>query len=55
MHRLAEGSGHCAIVDASLIAKLNLAPNEDPGAWQIPLKELASRRSAAASMQVITL
>lgn len=53
--RLAEGSGHCAIVDGSLTVKLNLAPNEDPGAWQISVKELASRRSATASIQVTTL
>lgn len=53
--RLAEGSGYCAIINGSLPVKLDLAPNEDPGVWQITFRELASRRSAGASMRVTNL
>jgi hypothetical protein len=51
--RLAERSGHYAIKNGSLRLTLDLAPNEDPGAWHVTLRELASRRSASGSVQVI--
>ncbi|MCB1090974.1 MAG: hypothetical protein KDL87_05560, partial [Verrucomicrobiae bacterium] len=50
--RLAEGSGYHAFENGGLTLTLNLAPNEDPGAWQITVRELASRRSATASVEV---
>lgn len=50
--RLAEGSGYHGLEDGRLELKLDLAPNEDPGAWQITVRELASRRSATASVLV---
>jgi hypothetical protein len=50
--RLAEGSGYHATDDGVMHLDLVLAPNEDPGMWQITVHELASRESASASMRV---
>ncbi|MBL9151823.1 MAG: LamG domain-containing protein [Verrucomicrobiales bacterium] len=50
--RLAEGSGYRATVDGRLTLTLDLAPNEDPGVWEITAQELASRRSAMVSLRV---
>jgi len=50
--RLAEGSGPHAAENGRLHLDLDLAPNEDPGAWEITVRELASRKSAMAAMRV---
>lgn len=50
--RLAEGSGPHAVENGRLRLELDLAPNEDPGAWEITVRELASRKSAMAAMRV---
>lgn len=50
--RLSEGSGHHAAEGGQLRLELDLAPNEDPGVWEIVVRELASRRTAAAAMRV---
>jgi hypothetical protein len=50
--RLAEGSGYHASEEGLLQLSLDLAPNEDPGVWEITVRELASRASAAVAMRV---
>jgi hypothetical protein len=50
--RLAEGSGPHAAENGRLHLDLDLAPNEDPGTWEITVRELASRKSAMAAMRV---
>jgi hypothetical protein len=50
--RLAEGSGPHAVENGRLRLGLDLAPNEDPGTWEITVRELASRKSAMAAMRV---
>ncbi|MCC6881976.1 MAG: hypothetical protein IT576_07485 [Verrucomicrobiales bacterium] len=50
--RLAERSGFYGIRDGSLTVPLDLAPNEDPGMWEITVQELASRRSASVGLRV---
>lgn len=50
--RLAEGSGYHAAENGRLSLALDLAPNEDPGTWEITVRELASRKSAMAAMRV---
>ncbi len=50
--RLAEGSGYHAAENGRLSLVLDLAPNEDPGSWEITALELASRKSAMAAMRV---
>lgn len=48
----AEGSGFYAAENGSVELNLNLAPNEDPGAWEIRVKELASGMEAVKWMKV---
>ncbi len=43
--RLAEGSGPHAAENGRLHLDLDLAPNEDPGTWEITVRELASRKA----------
>lgn len=50
--RSAEGSGYHAVKDGRLELKLDIAANEDPGAWQIKVRELASRMEAVRWMKV---
>jgi len=50
--RLAEGSGPHAAENGRLRLDLDLAPNEDPGTWEITVRELASRKSTMAAMRV---
>ena len=50
--RLAEGSGYYGIKDGTLSVRLDLAPNDDPGTWQITARELASRKTATAYFTV---
>jgi hypothetical protein len=50
--RLAESSGYHAAENGRLSLTLDLAPNEDPGTWEITVRELASRKSAMAAMRV---
>lgn len=50
--RLVEGSGYRATEDGLLRINLDLAKNEDPGMWEISIRELASRTSAMAAMRV---
>jgi hypothetical protein len=50
--RLAEGSGYHAAENGRFSLALDLAPNEDPGTWEITVRELASRKSAMAAMRV---
>ncbi|MBX3739679.1 MAG: LamG domain-containing protein [Akkermansiaceae bacterium] len=38
----AEGSGYHAAKDGTLVLPLSIATNEDPGSWEIRIKELAS-------------
>lgn len=47
-----EGSGYYAALNGSLSLDLNLAPNEDPGTWQIRVRELASGMEASHWMKV---
>ncbi len=48
----AEGSGFYAAENGSIELSLNLAPNEDPGTWEIRVKELASGMEAVKWMRV---
>ncbi len=50
--RSAEGSGYYGAKDGRLEIKLDIAANEDPGTWQIKVRELASRMEAARWMRV---
>ncbi|MCA1964611.1 MAG: hypothetical protein LDL31_11750, partial [Prosthecobacter sp.] len=48
----AEGSGWYAMEKGRLEISLDLAPNEDPGTWQVRVRELASGMEAVKWMQV---
>ncbi len=48
----AEGSGFYAAENGIVELSLNLAANEDPGAWEIRVKELASGMEAVKWMRV---
>jgi|UniRef100_UPI003785315C hypothetical protein len=48
----AEGSGFYAAENGIVELSLNLAPNEDPGTWEIRVKELASGMEAVRWMRV---
>lgn len=48
----AEGSGFYAAENGTVELDLNLAPNEDPGTWEIRVKELASGMEAVKWMRV---
>ncbi|MGV3662320.1 MAG: LamG-like jellyroll fold domain-containing protein [Prosthecobacter sp.] len=50
--KTAEGSGHYAAENGIVDLDLNLAPNEDPGTWEIRVKELASGMEAVKWMAV---
>lgn len=50
--KTAEGSGHYAAENGIVELDLNLAPNEDPGTWEIRVKELASGMEAVKWMTV---
>ena len=47
-----EGSGHYAAENGILELKLDLAPNDDPGTWQIRARELASGMESVKWMRV---
>jgi hypothetical protein len=51
--RLAEGSGFYGAKDGSLIVKLELAPNDDPGVWEITARELASGLETTSYLRVL--
>jgi hypothetical protein len=48
----AEGSGFYAAENGIVDLELNLAPNEDPGTWEVRVKELASGMVATKWMRV---
>lgn len=48
----AEGSGFYAAENGIVELSLNLAPNDDPGTWEIRVKELASGMEAVKWMRV---
>lgn len=48
----AEGSGHYAAENGLLTLPLSIAPNEDPGTWEIRITELASRMQTTRWMAV---
>jgi hypothetical protein len=50
--KLTEGSGFYAAENGIVELSLNLAPNEDPGTWEIRVKELASGMEAVKWMRV---
>jgi len=50
--KLAEGSGYYAAENGILEAEINLAPNDDPGTWEVRIKELASGMEAVKWMRV---
>jgi len=50
--RPAEGSGHYATEGGRLSVTLDIAPNEDPGSWEIRVRELASGMESASWMRV---
>jgi hypothetical protein len=50
--KLTEGSGFYAAENGIAELSLNLAPNEDPGTWEIRVKELASGMEAIRWMRV---
>jgi hypothetical protein len=50
--KLTEGSGFYAAENGIAELSLNLAPNEDPGTWEIRVKELASGMEAVRWMRV---
>ncbi len=47
-----EGSGHYAAQNGVLDVSIDLAPNEDPGTWQIRARELASGMEAVKWLRV---
>ena len=51
--QLAERSGFYGIKNGQLEIGLDIATNEDPGVWEISVRELASRRSASGWMRVV--
>lgn len=50
---LVEGSGYYAAENGILETALNLAPNDDPGTWEVRIKELASGMEAVRWMKVM--
>lgn len=50
--KAAEGSGFYAAENGIVEIKLDLAPNEDPGTWEVRVKELASGMEARKWMRV---
>jgi len=50
--RLAEHSGYYAANGGTLRLKLDIAVNDVPGAWQVQIRELASRRTAELYFRV---
>lgn len=50
--RLAEGSGYYGAKNGELLVKLDLAPNDDPGAWEITARELASGQETTRFLRV---
>jgi hypothetical protein len=50
---LAEGSGCYAAENGLLETEINLAPNDDPGTWEVRIKELASGMEAVKWMKVV--
>lgn len=50
--KTAEGSGHYAAENGVVDIDLNLAPNEDPGMWEVRVKELASGMEAVKWMRL---
>jgi hypothetical protein len=48
----AEGSGYYAAEKGTLTVSLDLAPNEDPGTWQIKVRDLASGMESVKWMKV---
>lgn len=50
--KAAEGSGFYAAENGLVEIKLDLAPNEDPGSWEVRVKELASGMEARKWMRV---
>jgi hypothetical protein len=51
--RLAEFSGSYAAVDGRLQIKLDIAPNDPPGVWQITAREPASGQCGTAYLRVL--
>lgn len=49
----AEGSGFYAAVNGTVQIRLDIAPNENPGIWEVRVKELASGREAVRWMRVL--
>ena len=50
--RAAEGSGFYGAKDGKLTVKLDIATNDDPGNWQIDIRELASRMEVTKFVRV---
>lgn len=50
--KLTEGSGFYAAENGIVELSLNLAPNEDPGTWEVRVKELASGMQSVKWMRV---
>jgi hypothetical protein len=50
--RAAEGSGFYGAKDGKLTVKLDIATNDDPGSWQIDIRELASRMEVTKFVRV---
>jgi hypothetical protein len=48
----AEGSGYYAAEKGVLEISLDLAPNEDPGVWQVRVRDLASGMESVQWMKV---
>jgi hypothetical protein len=48
----AEGSGFYGAKDGKLTLKLDIAANEDPGTWQIDVRELATRMEVTKFVRV---
>jgi hypothetical protein len=49
---LAEGSGYYTAKNGILEAEINLASNDDPGTWEVRVRELASGMEAVRWMKV---
>ena len=50
--KTAEGSGYYGAKDGKLTVKLDIATNDDPGTWQIDIRELASRMEVTKFVRV---
>jgi hypothetical protein len=53
--RAAEYSGHYAAASGTLEVKLDIAPNDPAGVWQIDVRELASGRKSSHALRVGTV